>query len=176
VFTTGCTGTRIIPQEITAAPKTYQHLAVGEIGTVDVLWESDLPLLRRSLKERLQEEGEFATIIDPAPAHLPPNTLLVTGQITKVEKGNPGLRLLIGFGAGAASISGNFALYDVTGTQLATFQSHKSYAGGVGIGGADLLDMSHLMQKLGKETADAIIRWTKGEPLLPPTPTTDVGD
>lgn len=179
VLATSCTSTRISPKEITPALKTYQHLAVGEIGVVDELWEGHLPFLRRGLKDRLQEKGEFGTILDPAPDTLPPNTLLVTGQVTNVEKGNEALRLLIGFGAGAESISGDFALYDESGTQLGAFQSNKSYAGGVGIGGVDLMEMDDLMQKLGEETADAIIRWTKGEPLLPPStepPTTDVGD
>ena len=179
VLSISCTGTRISPKEITPALKTYQHLAVGEIGVVDELWKGHLPFLRRGLKERLQKKGEFATILDPAPDTLPQNTLLVTGQVTNVKKGNQALRILIGFGAGAESISGDFALYDESGTQLGAFQSQKSYAGGLGIGGADLMEMDDLMQKLGEETADAIIRWTKGKPLLPPSTepsTTDVSD
>lgn len=179
VLATSCTSTRISPKEITPALKTYQHLAVGGIGVVDELWKGHLPFLRRGLKERLQKKGEFATILDPAPDTLPPNTLLVTGQVTNVKKGNQALRLLVGFGAGAESISGDFALYDESGKQLGAFQSHKSYAGGLGIGGADLMELDDLMQKLGEETANAIIRWTKGQPLLPPSTepsTTDVSD
>jgi hypothetical protein len=94
--------------------------------------------------------------------------VLVTGQVTEVQKGNKALRLLVGFGAGAASASGVFELSDDDDTTLARFTSSKGYAGGAGIGGFDLVDIDDLMQQLGKETADTIIRWTKGESLVPP--------
>jgi hypothetical protein len=167
VLATSCTGTRITPEVVTAAPKPYQQVAIDKIGVTDELWEGRLPFLRCALKDRLQEKGEFTAILDPAPDVLPPHTVLVSGQVTQVKKGSKALRALIGFGAGSASITGSFALSGEDGTQLATFQSHKSYAGGAGIGGFDLVDIDDLMQKLGKETADTIIRWTKGEPLVP---------
>ena len=169
LLTTSCTSTRITPEVVKAAPKTYQNVAIGEIGVVDELWEGGLPFLRRGLKERLQEKGGFAAILDPVPDTLPSNTLIVKGQVKKVKKGSKALRALIGFGAGSASAAGNFELYDDDGTQLVKFQSKKAYAGGAGIGGFDLVDMDDLMQKLGKETADTIIRWTKGEPLVTPS-------
>ena len=163
-----CTSTIITPQVVQPAPRHYQTLAVGDIWAADTLWEGRLPFLRRALTERLREKGAFVEILDPAPDVLPPQTVLVTGQVTDVQKGNKALRLLIGFGAGAASAAGVFELSDDDGTTLARFASSKAYAGGAGIGGFDLVDMDDLMQQLGKETADTIIRWTKGESLVPP--------
>lgn len=163
-----CTSTIITPQVVQPAARHYQTLAVGDIWVADTLWEGRLPFLRRGLTERLREKGAFVEILDPAPEVLPPQTVLVTGQVTDVQKGNKALRLLIGFGAGAASASGVFELSDDDDTTLARFTSSKAYAGGAGIGGFDLVDMDDLMQQLGKETADTIIRWTKGESLVPP--------
>ncbi len=39
---------------------------------------------------------------------------------------------------------------------------------GAGIGGADFLDMDDLMERLGTETANSLIRWRNGQPIKQP--------
>ncbi len=80
----------------------------------------------------------------------------------------PPLRWLIGFGAGSAHASGSFKLSGADGATLASFESRKAYAGGIGLGGLDLVDIDELMEKLGEETGKSIGRWVRGEDLAPP--------
>lgn len=164
----GCTTTTIKPELVAPPAEPYSRVAVGKITAADALWEGRLPFLRRGLVEQLSQDGHFTEILDPAPEQLAPGTVLITGRVTEVEKGNRALRAIIGFGAGRSYASGLFRLYDDDGTELAKFQSRKAYSGGIGIGGWDLLDMDELMEKLGKETGESVGRWVRGEGLEPP--------
>ena len=103
-----------------------------------------------------------------APEKLPPSSILLSGKITEVDKGSKALSFIIGFGAGKAHASGLFRIRDDSGDVLAKFESREAYSGGAGIGGVDLLDVDDLMQRLGEETANSVIRWSQGGSLKPP--------
>ncbi len=49
----------------------------------------------------------------PAGTTLPPNTILVQGQIDAINQGNRARRVVVGFGAGKSSISADAQLYEV---------------------------------------------------------------
>ena len=143
-------------------------MAIGEITAADPSWELRLPFMRDALVEQLRSDEFFTRVLDPAPETLPADAVLLTGEVTEVEKGNRTLRWLIGFGAGSAHAIGNFELSGDDGATLASFESRKAYAGGFGIGGLDLVDIDELMEKLGEETGKSIGRWARGEDLAPP--------
>jgi hypothetical protein len=157
----GCTGTTVRPsntQQI--VPKTYTVAVVGEITTNDELWHAYTIEARRQLISELNESQAFSQILDSVP---PPGgqVVIVTGQITDVDKGSTAARVLVGFGAGRAHITGDFQLKDSSGASLGAYSVRKTYAGGAGIGGIGFLDMDDLAQKLGNEAADSLADWAK---------------
>lgn len=159
---TGCTGTTVKPsmahQDIV---KTYNTVAVGDIGAPDELWHAYAVEVRRELALQLIATKAFSQVLDPAPATLPPDAVLISGRITEVDKGSAAARWIVGFGAGRAHITGEFELKDTTGAQIGTYSVRKTYAGGAGIGGAGFLDMDDLAKKLGDASADSLDGWEK---------------
>ncbi len=169
IFLASCTSTTVTPEVVNAPSRDYDKVVIGDIGVADELWDTQLPYLRRALVAKLREDEEFTEVFDPAPDPVPEDAVVISGQITEIDKGDKALRLIIGFGAGQEEVAGLFSIHDSQGQILARFESRKTYSGGAGIGGSDLLDMNDLMEELGEETAHSIIRWAKGEPLEPPT-------
>ena len=168
IFLASCTTTTITPEVVNAPSRDYDKVVIRDIGVADELWEPRLPYLRRALVAKLREDEKFTEVLDPAPELLPEDAIVISGQVTNIDKGDKALRFIIGFGAGRAKAAGLFSIHDSQGTILARFESRKAYSGGAGIGGFDMLDMDELMEELGEETARSIIRWAKGEPLEPP--------
>lgn len=117
--------------------------------------------IHRELATELTASKAFSQVLDPAPTPIPADTLVISGHITEVEKGSAAARWIIGFGAGRAHLTAEFELNDASGKQLGTYSVRKTYSGGAGIGGAGLLDMDDLAQKLGKEAADSLASWAK---------------
>lgn len=168
MFLSSCTTTTITPKTVQSPARNVDVVAIGDIESDDEIWGSRIPYLRRGLLARLREEGGFAGVLDGTPSVVSENGITVSGKVTEVDKGNRALRFIIGFGAGRAIAAGSFQIIDRDGAILAQFEVRKAYSGGAGIGGLDMLDMDELMQKLGEETADSIIRWANGESLEPP--------
>lgn len=168
IFLSSCTTTTITPEVVNAPKRDYHKVVIRDIGATDQLWESRLPYLRRALVAKLRENEQITEVFDPAPEAVPEDAIVISGDVTEIDKGNKALRFIIGFGAGRSKAAGTFSIHDAQGTVLARFESRKAYSGGAGIGGFDMLDMDEMMEELGEETALSIIRWTKGEPLEPP--------
>ncbi|MCP1336970.1 DUF4410 domain-containing protein [Futiania mangrovi] len=164
----GCTTTTVTPEYVSKPQEPATGVAIGELTADNELWALYLPYLRAGLVAELRESNAFAQVYDPAPETLPAQTVLLTGRLTEVDRGNRAARWIIGFGAGRAKARGAFEIGGTDGTSLAKFESWKAYSGGAGIGGADFLDMEDLVQELGKETAGSVVRWSKGQPLEPP--------
>jgi hypothetical protein len=162
---TGCTTTTITPQMVEKPTQSYNLLELGEIQVQDKIWAPQVAWFRRGFVARLKEVGSFATVADPADPTLPIDAIVVSGEITEIDKGSAVARFLIGMGAGRARAGGRFAIADASGKVLAKFDSAKAYSGGIGIGGADFLDIDEIMQKFGADTADAVVRWSKGQAI-----------
>lgn len=157
-FLSACTTTTVTPIGEQKAPHTFSAVTLGEIVPADKLWAGAAERFRRGFIARLQETKALE-VAQSATA----GTLRVSGQITQIDKGDRALRFLIGFGAGSAHVEGRFQITDAAGTVLSQFTTGKTYAGGMGIGGAaDFLDMDDLVEKLGAATADAVVSWAKG--------------
>jgi len=160
-----CTTSTVTPQLTTTPTERFQAVAIGDITAKDALWSGLIPHMRRGLADRLRQSKAFASVLDPAPDPLPPGTLLVSGDVTEVDKGDAALRWIVGFGAGRQRAAANIALTDAAGTAVAKFESRKAYSGGAGIGGAGFVDMEDLLRELGEETADSVIRWSQGKTI-----------
>ncbi len=167
-FSSACTTTTITPEFSQTPTAKYETVIVGDITTDNELWQSRVANFRQGLTQRLTESQAFDKVLTVAPEKLPPSSILLSGRITEVDKGSKALRFIIGFGAGKAHASGLFRIRDDSGDVLAKFESREAYSGGAGIGGVDFLDVDDLMQRLGEETANSVIRWSQGGSLKPP--------
>jgi hypothetical protein len=160
-----CTTSMLEPEMVEGPAESYKTVAVGDITVLEPRWDYLVPLFRHALVQRLSEDEEVQIVLDPAPEQLPGATVLVSGTITEVDRGDAALRALIGFGAGRAKVRGVFEIHNDQGTQLVKFESGKAYSGGMGIGGFSLVDMEDLIDKFGAETALRLIQWSKDEGL-----------
>jgi len=161
----GCTFKEVTPEVLKAPTQKYPVIVVGDITVEDKLWEYLVPHFRRGLVKELTEQKAFDAVLDAAPTPMPDSAVLVTGNITEIDKGNLALRWLVGFGAGKAQVSGAFEIRDSGGQALAKLKASESYLGGAGIGGAGFLDMEDLMRRFGETMADKITMWSRGEKL-----------
>ncbi len=164
-----CTTTTITPQFVQPAPEQkINTVIVAELSSDVELLGLYIPRLRQGLVARLREADVFQEVIVGSLGSIPAAAVVVSGKLTEIDKGSTAARWIIGFGAGRAIARGTFEIKDAGGATLARFESRKAYSGGAGIGGADFLDMDDLVQKLGEETANSLIRWSQGGPLEPP--------
>src|ERR1700685_2541345 len=108
----GCTGTTVHPnvaQQI--VPKSFTVAAVGEITSGDELWQTYAIESRRGLIAKLTENQVFTQVLDST-ASPGANTLLVSGRLLDVDKGNAAARWIVGFGAGRAHVTAVFQITD----------------------------------------------------------------
>lgn len=96
---------------------------------------------------------------------LPVGTMAMVGDIFEVEKGSSSMRFWVGMGAGQARAQGEFRLLDNKGRELAKFSVRKSYLGGTGIGGWDMLKTEDLVKQLGELVAETTDKWLRGEKI-----------
>lgn len=158
----GCTTTSYQAERLEKPQPAYTTIAVGPVTAKDdELWHAYAVQARRALIEQLKKAAPFETVLDTVPDPLPPEAVKVSGEITEFDKGNVALRWIIGFGAGRARVVGHFVVTEPAGGTVLQFVTSKEYAGGAGIGGADMVDMDSLARKLGEATGDAIAGWAR---------------
>ena len=163
---TSCTTTTISPEYSKPSENKYDIAAVGEVTVTDKLWDGLIPYFRRGFRDQLSKDKTFVSVSeDPPSAPVTASTLILSGTITEIDRGSAAARFIVGFGAGRAIARGTFEIHDASGLALAKFESRKSYSGGAGMGGADMVSMEELVQQLGAETANVVTRWTKGQRL-----------
>jgi hypothetical protein len=112
-----------------------------------------------------KKNGGIETVLTAPDATPPGNSVVVVGTITEIDKGSAALRVLVGMGAGQAKAKGEFELRRPDGMTLTKFTARRSYLGGVGIGGAGLLDMEQLVGRLGETIAETTSKWLRGEKI-----------
>ncbi len=169
---TGCAGTfrEVRPQALSAPPtQKPATLVLGEIKISDsrvakMEAESFAHALRRGVNDWSLTNKVFQTIEVASPGTQPgPGSLVLTGTVTEVEKGSQAMRFIVGMGAGQARLVGDFTVSDETGRALATFKARRSYLGGVGIGGLDMLSTEEMFLRLGEVVAETINKWLQGK-------------
>lgn len=171
LLTSACTSNQIDLRQADVAPasRSYDQVVVGEIESGTAAAAGLAPFVRQGLLNGLRDRSGIARVVDGTAEPLPEEAVLVSGTVTEVDLGNAAARIIIGFGAGAQSISGRFDLTEADGTRLGSFSSSQSYQGGAGIGGISHLSMEELAERFGGSIAAAIARWIRGEPLQQPT-------
>ena len=142
------------------AQANYTVAVVGDVTAEDELWDTYAEWARRGLRDKLVESETFTRVIEGQAGSPPPDALIVTARIVEADRGNAAARWIVGFGAGRAHITSEIELSEADGKDLGNFSVRRAYSGGLGIGGAGLLDMEELARLVGEETADAIVEWT----------------
>ncbi len=172
LFLTGCAGTfrEVRPQTMGAPPaQKPSTLVMGEIKISDVRVakmeaEAFAHALRRGVHNWSVTNKVFQTIETATPGAKPgAGSLVLTGTVTEVEKGSQAMRFIVGMGAGQARLVGDFTLSDDSGKTLAAFKARRSYLGGVGIGGLDMLSTEEMFLRLGEVVAETTSKWLQGK-------------
>ncbi len=162
----GCTFAGVKPHLVqpppTEAPKV---LVLGDIRVADRLWEPHILPFRRGVEAWLKRNGGFQAVLAEPPSELPPDSIVLVGTITEVDKGSAALRWIVGMGAGQAKVKGDFEIQSPGGAVLAKFSARESYLGGAGIGGAGFLDMEDLVRRFAETVAEITRDWARGKPI-----------
>lgn len=173
VLATGCASTFKEVKPLSGGPPPKDRpsaIALGELKITDArLTSQEQKVMTHAFQLGLEKwcaEHKSLDLLDQIDAtNVPPTALILRGSITEVEKGSAAARFWVGMGAGQERAQGEFSLHSPDGTQLTTFVARKSYLGGSGIGGWDMMKLEDLLDKLGQLVAETTDKWLRGEKL-----------
>lgn len=111
------------------------------------------------------EHKSLRVVTDVSATNLPAKAIVLKGTITEIEKGSAAARFWVGMGAGQERAQGEFEIQKPDGSRLTSFTARKSYLGGTGIGGWDMMKMEDLVDQLGQVVAETTDKWLRGEKL-----------
>lgn len=154
------------PGRAPADPPTA--LVLGEVQIADARLsgvEKEVYRLkfRQGLEAWFAKTNVFESVLSGT--NVPPRSIVLSGTIGEVEKGSAAARLWVGMGAGQARIQGEFEIKDAADQSQIRFAARRSYLGGTGIGGSDMLSMDELTFRLGQTVAETIFKWLHGQKL-----------
>lgn len=163
----GCSS--IDPSSEQAPGGPVREIAVGGFDSSDPDRQRIARHFRRELAARLRDSEAFEAVLLPPPPRLPAGAVLITGRMIDVSDGSDALRFLIGYGLGASSVRAQIELRDAGGQMLARFEdSARARDGSMSMtpwaAGSDADEVTAAM---ADGTADAIVRWSRGEGLEP---------
>jgi Domain of unknown function (DUF4410) len=167
---TGCVSTFKEVKPVTAGtlPATKPTaLLVGELKVSDGrLTDTEKEAMARAfqsgVEKWLTEHKRLELLKNVAPTNLPSSAILLEGTITEIEKGSAAARFWVGMGAGQQRALGEFTVRGPDGARLTAFTARKSYLGGQGIGGWDMLKLEDLVGQLGQLVAETTDKWVSG--------------
>lgn len=170
---TGCVSTFKEVKPLSVGPPPKQRpavLALGDIKVTDArLSEADQKVMVHAfdlgVEKWCAEHKAFEVRRDVSTTNVPPGAIVLNGTITEIEKGSAAARFWVGMGAGQQRIAGEFAINGTDGTKLMAFAARKSYLGGQGIGGWDMMKLEDLVDQLGQLVAQSTDKWLRGEKL-----------
>lgn len=164
LLTAACTTVTVTPD--IPAPANIQSYRLVTLGAVDARQPDYAYLIqffREGFVRRLNELKAFDAVSDNSPNPPGPGTLVVTATLVEVDKGDVALRLFIGMGAGRERAGAHLAVKSADGNTLGTFDVHKAYSGGAGIGGASFIDIEDLTKQVGEQAAQSLVDWSQGK-------------
>lgn len=169
----GCAGTfHDVEPRVALKPPAVRPgtLVVGEVTVGDTRVAPPEAVayifhFREGVRHWSTNHQAFKEVITEPTAGVPSDAIVLSGIIQDVEKGSKAARFWVGMGAGQARVQGNFELKDSAGRSLCTFMANRSYLGGVGAGGWDMLNFEDLFTKLGEVTAETTDKWLKGQKM-----------
>ncbi len=170
---TGCVSTFKEVKPLTGGPPPKERpsiLALGELRISDArIAEPEQKLLvgafQLGVEKWCVEHKTFEVRTDLRGTNVPANAIVLNGNVTEVEKGSASARFWVGMGAGQARVQGDFAIHAADGAKLQGFTARKSYLGGSGIGGWDMMKMEELVGQLGQLVAESTDKWLRGVKL-----------
>ena len=172
ILAAGCAGTfhevkTLSSGQLPAARPTV--LVLGDIQITDTnLTMTDIKVYQLKFQEGVEawfgKTNTFKSVVAGS-TNMTPNSIVLSGTITEVNKGSQAARLFVGMGAGQERIQGAFEIKDAGGQSLIRFTQRKSYLGGLGMGGADFLGMDELTFRYGEAVAESISSWLHGKKL-----------
>jgi hypothetical protein len=170
---TGCTSTfkEVNTLAVSPAPKEKPAvLALGEVKITDPRFSGSeqtlmLHAFQLGVEEWCAKNKSFEVQPQSALTNGPANAIVLSGNITEIEKGSAAARFWVGMGAGQARVRGEFALHAGDGAQLASFKARSSYLGGNGIGGWDMMKIQDVVGRLGEVVAEMSYKWSQGQKL-----------
>lgn len=148
-------------EQVTATkPKRQYHtVALGDMDAAQPGWLAHIDVFRSALTRRLGESDTFDRVLAEATQPMPEDGIVVDASIVDIDKGNAAARFWIGFGAGAEEARTYVTIRDASGETLASFIEETKY------GGWGTVEMQRIVEALGSSTADAVVRWSRGESL-----------
>lgn len=170
LLATGCVSTfkEVKPLGGGAPPATKPSaLALGELKITDARLsrpeqQAMASAFELGFEKWCGEHRGFEVLKHTAATNLPPGAIMVEGTITEIEKGSAAARFWVGMGAGQQRATGEFVVRGPDGAKLAAFTARKSYLGGQGIGGWDVLKLQDLVDQLGQLVAETTDKWVRG--------------
>ena len=170
---TGCVSTFKEVKPLGGVPPPKERptvLAFGDIKITDArITETEQKMMLLAFKigvEKWCAEYKALEIRQDVPAtNAPPSAIVLNGTITEINKGSAAKRFWVGMGAGQQRVLGEFAINAPDGTKLTAFVARKSYLGGSGIGGWDMMKVDDLVDQLGQLVAETTDRWLRGQKI-----------
>jgi hypothetical protein len=171
VALTGCVSTfhEVKPQRAGAPPTTRPSvLVLGPLQITNArLSEPEQTVLIHAFQLGVEKwcAEHHAFEVCQSATNVVANAAVLSGTITEVEKGSAAARFWVGMGAGQARIQGEFELTAADGSELTAFKARKSYLGGSGIGGWDMMKFEELVTQFGQLVAETTDKWLRGEKI-----------
>jgi hypothetical protein len=167
----GCAGTFHEVRTLSPGRPAAERPAVLVLGQVQIadarLSATEKELYRIKFQQGVEawfaKTNTFESVLSGT--NVPPRSIVLSGTINEVEKGSGAARFWVGMGAGQARVQGEFEIKDAAGQSLTRFAARRSYLGGTGIGGGDMLSMDELTFRLGQTVAESIFKWLQGQQL-----------
>ena len=168
---TGCVSTfhEVKPLASGLPPKEKPNVfAIGDIKITDARFsESEQTMMLHAFHLGVEKwcAAHKAFEFRKGTTNLPTSAIVLNGAIMEIEKGSAAARFWVGMGAGQQRALGEFAINAADGTKMTAFTARKSYLGGQGIGGWDMMKLEDLVDQLGQLVAETTDKWVRGEKI-----------
>lgn len=170
----GCETRTVVPEKNQAAARHYPTVVVGDVRPRHPEWKRLVRFYKEGLAQRLRESGAFDRVLYPAPVTLPPDAIVVEGEIDSVDEGSELMRILIGTDASRSFVQGQFRVVDGSDTVVAEFRQER--VSNDSNFREDQIYIEDLIGAFGRETAAVVIRWSRGKDLEPDGPAVEWWD
>ena len=164
LLSAACTTVTVSP--VIPAPaniQTYRSVTLGAVDAQQPEYAYVIQFFREGFVRRLNELKAFDSVGDNSPNPPGPGTLVVAATMIEVDKGDVALRFFVGMGAGRERAGAHLVIKSADGSTIGTFDVHKAYSGGAGIGGASLIDIEDLTKQVGEQAAQSLVDWSQGK-------------
>jgi hypothetical protein len=166
LLSAACTTVTVTPDTGMPVPaniQSYRSVTLVAVDAQQPEYAYLVQFFREGFVRRLNELKAFDSVSDNSPNPPGPGTLAVTATLVEVDKGDVALRLFIGMGAGRERGGAHLVVKSADGNTLGSFDVHKAYSGGAGIGGASFLDIEDLTKQVGEQAAQSFVDWSQGK-------------